>query len=920
MPRATYRVQFTKDFGFDAAAALAPYLARLGVSHLYASPYLKARPGSTHGYDIVDHNRLNPELGDDDAFERMAAALAANGLKQILDFVPNHMGVGGADNPFWLDVLEWGPESPYAGWFDVDWSPDRDDLHDRVLVPVLGEQLGVAIERGAFALRFDADAGSFAVWVYDTHKLPIRPIHYGEILGTATVELERLGDEFASLAAWRPRERERVEALKANLADLVRRQPGAETAFAMGPYAGRPGEPASWAVLERLMRKQVWRPAYFRVAADDINYRRFFNIAELAGLRMELPAVFDHAHRLVFDLLGRGVLDGLRIDHIDGLLDPKGYLQRLRAGAPPAETPCYLVVEKILAEGEPLRADWPVDGTTGYEVTNQLLGVLVDPAGEIGFTRVYADFTGRSEPFGAVLRESKKRIMDNEMASELAGLARAASRVAGQTSRTADFTRNILRRAIREIVASFPVYRTYIDDEGAVAVDRAVITAAIEEAKSHESAIDHSVYAFLQSLLTGDLVAAPKSGFSRSAVLRFAMTLQQYSGPVMAKGLEDTSFYRFNRFIALNEVGGDPRQFGRTLEAFHAANADRAAHWPGSMLTTSTHDTKRGEDARARLAALSERPDAWAETVAAWSRCLRDEGNDPAAVPDRNDEYALYQTLLATLPPALLDPEGDDAGAWSAYAERLTDAMRKAMREARVHTSWAAPDEAYEAAMAALIRTALAGTRAAAFRPLLLPFASWIARAGVDNGLVQTALKLTIPGVPDVYQGAELWDLSMVDPDNRRPVDFEIREQLLREVQAALASDRKGAMEAFLEQWPDGRIKLAVTTTLLALRRDQPALFEKGVYEPVPAEGPGCEAICAFVRRHRDATLLVVAARFPGRRHEQPLDGVQLRWPATPSRWQDVLTGTTVESGAALPALLATLPVAVLMAGPGEAA
>ncbi len=785
-PRATYRLQFNKDFGFDDAARLVPYLAKLGVSHLYASPYLKARPGSTHGYDIVDHNALNPELGDAAAYERMVAALRANGLKQILDFVPNHMGIGGADNPFWLDVLEWGPASSYAGWFDIDWRSDRPHLENKLLVPFLGEQFGAALAAGHFTLAFDEKEGSIAVWVYDTHKLPITPVHYGRVLGSAQIDMERLGDNFADLRFWLPNIRQRADTLKRELADTVASHPEAARSLAvsLAGYRGQKGDLNSWAALESLMRDQFWRPAYFRVAADDINYRRFFNIAELAGLRMELPDVFEHAHRLVFQLMRDGVVDGLRIDHIDGLLDPKAYLEQLRAQAPNprADQPFYLVVEKILGEDEPLRPEWPVDGTTGYEVTNLLLGLLIDSTGEEAFTRLYAEFTGAPSDFVDLLRHCKKRIMDNEMASELAGLARAASRVARENGRTADFTRNILRRAIREIVACFPVYRTYVDFGGTpTEADRVTIAAAIADAKTHESAIDPSVYAFLEALLTGDLVAQPNSGFGRSAVLRFAMRVQQYSGPVMAKGLEDTAFYRYNRFVALNEVGGNPQRFGLSPATFHAANAERVTRWPHAMLGTSTHDTKRGEDARARLAVLSEIPDRWAEAVAAWRRCLRHDGD---RAPDRNDEYALYQTLVGTVPPELLRADQTEAEAWSAYAERVKGAMQKSLREAKVHTTWAAPNQGYETAMATFIDAALTGPRAEAFRSCFLPFATDVARLGVENSLVQTALKLTMPGVPDLYQGTELWDLSMVDPDNRRPIDFERRMALIDSVQA----------------------------------------------------------------------------------------------------------------------------------------
>jgi (1->4)-alpha-D-glucan 1-alpha-D-glucosylmutase len=918
-PRATYRLQFTPDFGFDAAADIASYLGKLGVSHLYASPYLKARPGSTHGYDITDHNMFNPELGGAPGFARLSKALVAAGLKQILDFVPNHMGVGGDDNPFWLDVLEWGPDSAYAGWFDIDWDSDQAYLHNKLLVPVLGGQYGTEIEAGKLQLKFDASAGSFAVWAYDTHKMPVCPLHYGQILGDDDITLEHLGDGFSGLPAWRPQVLRRAEGLKADLVRAVADDPtvGEAIALAVAGFNGRPADAASWVKLDGLVRQQFWRAAHFSTAADDINYRRFFNINDLAGLRMELPAVFDHAHRLVATLLRDGTIDGLRIDHIDGLLDPKGYLERLRTRAPNREgRSVYLVVEKILGAGEQLRRDWPVDGTTGYEVTNQLLNVMIDPAGEAGFSRSYADFTGQHEPFSRILRASKKQIMDNEMSSELNSLARDVTRIARRYPKTSDFTRNLLRRALREVVANFPVYRTYVDFHGVpTEADRHALDIAIAGARRSETAVDHSVFDFLHGLLSGDLVAGPKSGLSRNAVLRAAMRFQQYSGPVMAKGLEDTAFYRYNRFIALNEVGGHPTTFGRPLSAFHDANAERARDWPGAMLTTSTHDTKRGEDARARLAALSEVPDLWTEAVAQWSDILGpDPGDaDPEHQPDRNDEYAFLQLLVGTYPVELLGEGAPDADALAAYAQRLRGAMTKAMREAKVHSTWADPNETYEAATLAFVDRALMGERSVEFLNAVRPLVERIARLGAQNSIVQTALKLTIPGMPDIYQGTEFWDLSMVDPDNRRPVDFKGRAETLDAVLADLALDRAGALACYVESWRDGRVKLAVTATLLAVRRDHAALFDGGGYQPIAASGPGADAIAAFRRQHHDDEVAVAVARFPGRRDGSGFDpGTTVPLPA--GRWIDALTARRFEGGSAkAEALFAVLPAAVLL-------
>ena len=926
-PRATYRLQFTPEFGFDDGARLAAYLAKLGVSHLYASPYLKARPGSQHGYDIVDHNRLNPELGGEEAFAGMTAALQTHGLGHILDFVPNHMGVGGSDNPFWLDVLEWGMESVHAGWFDIDWQNDRSYLQGKLLVPVLGGQYGGELEDGKLRLVFDKRTGSFAVWAYETHKLPICPIHYGRILGNEHPVLERIGDDFANMASWRPQIHARSDSLKAELAAEVGEDPAVAAALetALARFTGRPGEAASWQALDDLIRPQNWRAAHFRVASDDINYRRFFNINDLAGLRTELPEVFDHAHRLVFRLMREKVIDGLRIDHIDGLFDPKSYLERLRAKAPvqPGES-FYLVVEKILAHGEPLRADWPVEGTTGYEVTNLLLGLMIDPAAEVAFTRIYADVVGEGALYSKILRECKKRIMDNEMASELDRLARSAARVARQTPKTEDFTQTVLRRALREIVACFSVYRTYVDAVGMPTdEDRARLAEAIAAARPNETAIDPSVYDFLGRLLIGDLIAKPRSGFSRNAVLRCAMKLQQYSGPVMAKGLEDTAFYRYNRFVALNEVGGHPDRFGIGTEEFHAANQERQERWPAAMLSTTTHDTKRGEDVRARLAVLAEYPDLWAERVAEWSALLRPHvgRHDPDAAPDRNDEYLLFQTMLGTWPVELIGGSGGEQAALQAFAERLKGAMTKAMREAKAHTTWSSPNETYESATLAFIDHALLGEAAAAFLPAFRPFADRIARLGVSNSIIQTVLKLTIPGMPDFYQGSELWDLSMVDPDNRRPVDFTLRQRLLGEIEAELADDPNGAISRYRRDWADGKIKLAIIATLLAFRRSQEALFAEGSYEPVAVRGGRANEVCAYLRRLGGidgAAILVAVRRFPGRHGEDTQEGgTALVAPPTAPRhgWRDLLTGRRFEGWGALKAddLFAVLPAVVLV-------
>ena len=919
-PRATYRLQLNSQFGFAAAAALAPYLQRLGITHVYASPILKARPGSTHGYDIVAHDSLNPELGDAAQFDAMVAAFNAAGLKILLDFVPNHMGVGGADNPLWLDVLEWGSDSAYAGWFDIDWEPYRGYLHEKLLVPVLGDQYGIELDAGKLVLKLDEATGELAVWAYDRHKLPICPLTYGEVLGDTHPTLERLGDEFGALREWRPQVVRRAANLKRQLAAAAR-----DDAAVRGALAGaiervnRPDDDGVRRSLDEVIAKQHWRAAHFRVAGDDINYRRFFNINDLAGIRIELPEVFEHAHKLVLELLGKGVIDGLRIDHIDGLLEPRAYLERLRAALARAGVPdCYLIVEKILARGEVLPEAWPVDGTTGYEFAATVLQALVDPASEESLTRLYRELTDERERFADVVHAAKLKIMRNEMASEVNVLARDAARVARQNPRTADFTHGLLRTALRELIAGFPVYRTYVDAAGrCTETDLQHLGVALAAARRRAAELDASVFAFLARLLTGKLVEAPRSGFSRVAVLRCAMKVQQLSGPVMAKGLEDTAFYRYNRFIALNEVGGEPQRIGAGVEALHETNVERGRRSPHGLSATATHDTKRGEDARARLAVLTELPAEWAEQVREWRRLLR--GSMPSdASPDANDEYYFYQSLLGAWPPELCDTPSPDERALRDFAARLRGAMTKAVREAKRHSTWAAPDERYETAALALVDAAL--TPGNAFLAQFAPFASRIARLGVHNSLLQVALKLTSPGVPDLYQGTELWDFSLVDPDNRRRVDFAHRAGLLEAVERSVEQDRVGALTHWLRHWHDGRIKLAVTRALLELRAREPALFAAGGYEACAVSGPRADELVAFVRRHGQRLVLTAAQRFP-LRAERSRDwrGTRIHVARPVMGAVDVLTGGSVRGDSLDPAeLFATLPVAVLAANDAD--
>ncbi len=694
--RATYRLQFHRDFTFRDATAVVPYLAALGVSHLYASPITEARPGSTHGYDIIDHNRLNPEIGGEADFQALSAALQAHGMGLIVDFVPNHMGIG-ADNAWWRDVLEWGRDSPFAHFFDINWHPLRADLEGRVLLPVLGEQYGVVLENGEIALRFDRDEGSFSAWYFD-HRFPISPHCYPTIFTGGGELLSGLGTSFAALGALPPvAARERAAELKRLLAERAG-DPAVAGAIeaALQHFAGRPGDPESFAPLHQLLEAQSYRIADWRVAAEEINYRRFFNINDLAGLRMELPELFEQTHRLMFGLIEQSQLHGLRIDHIDGLFDPQDYCERLQqcSGAP-----LYVLVEKILARYEIL-PDWPVAGTTGYDFVNQVLAIFVDPEGEAAMSRLYRRFAPRDETFDDVLYACKKRIMQVNLASEMNVIAREFHQLAMRDWRTRDFTLNGVLAALEEVIAAFPVYRTYVSPRGAGADDFRYIDWAIGQARKRWRGAETSIFDFLRTVLTGE-AAEPERDPTPGGALYTAMHFQQLTGPVMAKAAEDTAFYRYVRLLALNEVGGDPRRFGMSVAAFHHLAQQRARQWPQAMVTTATHDTKRGEDARARLALLSELPREWGRRVFQWLRLNRSRRSqiDGESVPGRDVEYLFYQALFGAWPPALVP---SDAAGVDRLAERIEAYMIKAVRERKLEFELEQPERRIRGGAAAL--------------------------------------------------------------------------------------------------------------------------------------------------------------------------------------------------------------------------
>jgi (1->4)-alpha-D-glucan 1-alpha-D-glucosylmutase len=943
-PVSTYRLQFGSKFRLPDALDLVPYLDALGVSHVYASPLLKARPGSEHGYDITDHNAINPEIGTWDDFVRFTDALRACGMGLVLDFVPNHMGIGKADNAWWLDVLEAGQGSLYADFFDIDWAPQRRELRAKVLLPILGAHYGAVLTGGELVLRFDAEGGTLSVW-YHEHRLPLRARSYAAVIRrqlargndtgldeTVRASLKQLADAFDRVRRASRRRREdahqHAAKLKSELAALCRAHAAAAGFMdaAAAAFTGTKGDAESFRPMHALMERQFYRLAYWRVAADEINYRRFFNINELAGVRMENHALFEKAHALVGRMIAEGRLHGLRLDHIDGLFDPEAYCRRLQSFASAQrpenlrdQAPFYIVVEKIVAYHEALRPNWPIAGTTGYEFANLVNGLFVDPAGAEGCARAYGDFAGASPPFDELVLAAKDIVIDSILPSELAVLADELDRISERHWNTRDFARRRLREALKAVVRQFPVYRTYVSGRGVSPEDRRDIDWAVGRARRAWHGADREILDFVHEALTGDL-ARRGAPFRRADVLRFAMHFQQYTGPVMAKSLEDTAFYRHHRLIALNEVGGDPRQFGVSVAAFHHANRERARHWPHSMLATSTHDTKRGEDARLRIDVISEIPEEWGRRAARWSelnRALRREV-DGAPAPSRNDEYLLYQALLGAWPADFI-AEAPNGDALARFARRLQQFLLKAMREAKLESSWENPNQAYEEAALAFARELLERSP----NPFLADFSDFAARAArfaMMSGISQTVLRLTAPGVPDTYQGAEVWNASLVDPDNRAPVDFAGLQRL-----ADCSTNR--SLAALMAQWIDGGLKLRLTATLLKLRREHAELFLGGGYEPLRAEGPRADHVVAFTRADHGRDIAIVAGRLfvrlLGWESERYDGGVWretiLAWPeALRGIWRDALSDTRFEIGGeqmTVEPLLAHLPAAVLVRG-----
>ncbi|SNB45205.1 malto-oligosyltrehalose synthase [Geobacter sp. DSM 9736] len=911
VPAATYRLQFNKEFTFNAASALIPYLAELGITHVYASPFLKAQTGSLHGYDIIDHGALNPEVGTEEEFALYLAALEQHGMSQILDIVPNHMCVESSENLWWQDLLENGIASPRASYFDVNWQPVKRDLTNKVLLPVLGAQFGRILENKELWLVYQE--GAFYVYYYD-HRLPLSPESYPLILSH---RLEELGESLPEA------EREALEDLQSVIAAFERLPSGAggdEGAVAermrekevtkrrlwklccdnppirefidrnVEIFNGIKGEPSSFGLLERLLLQQSFRIAHWRVATEEINYRRFFDINALGAIRVELAPVFEEVHRLVLDLITRGRVSGLRVDHADGLYNPGKYFHQLQFAcfqklwlhhnspgqspddctelrqeaasayqqlveADPHYKPFYVVGEKILLQNESMPKNWSIHGETGYSFINSINHLCVHGESLETFDTFYRNFTGIQDNFRRMLYDKKKLVMYSSMASEVNTLGHRLSSIAENNRHTRDFTLYSLIKALAEVIAYFPVYRTYTNSLLVTETDREQIHRAVDRAQRKARGIDPSVFGFVRDVLTLQFYDEMEDEH-KFQWLDFVMRFQQITGPVMAKGMEDTTFYVYNRLISLNEVGGDLDSFGLSIADFHSTNIERVNHAPHGMLASSTHDTKRSEDVRARINVLTEIPDEWIGAVSRWSRTNRKHKKlvDDELVPNANKEYHLYQTLVGSWPL-----NSDDPAVFASFSGRIREYMLKALREAKERTSWINPNEQYEQGILSFIDAILSDRT---FLDDMKLFIGPVALCGMYSSLSATLLKMTCPGVPDFYQGSELWDLRLVDPDNRQPVDYERRANLLRQIQGMeKEAGARAVAERLAEKMEDGRIKLFLIHKLLQFRLAHQDIFRAGDYKPLEATGKG-DHLCVFSRTWGVEEIVVVAPRF----------------------------------------------------------
>jgi (1->4)-alpha-D-glucan 1-alpha-D-glucosylmutase len=957
----------------------------LGISDCYASPYFKANKGSLHGYDILDHNQLNPEVGTDEEYNAFVKELRKYEMGQVLDIVPNHMSVAGNENSWWMDVLENGPSSVYADFFDIDWNPVKVDLRNKVLLPILGDQYGRVLENQELDLMFEE--GGFFI-IYGGRKLPLDPVSYNKPLRHRVDELEKetgkdhphlqellsIITAISHLPLHTERDVEKIlerrrekEVIKRRLSNLYHESEQIRSFINTNTliFNGKRDYPGTFDLLDQLLNDQVYRLSHWRVATEEINYRRFFDINDLAAIRVEDPNVFREVHQLVLKLIREGKVTGLRVDHPDGLYNPVEYFYRLQKGCfvqlcfrphifsggpadeeeikrlydealfknldSPIRTSFYIVGEKILTKGERVPGDWPISGTIGYAFMAPLNGIFIDTENAKKFDEIYSRFVGSKVNYQDLVYEKKKLIMVTTMSSEVNALGHFLDRISEKDRHTRDFTLNSLTGAIVETIACFPVYRTYVNPCGVIERDRRYIEQAVAKAKRKNPAASVTTFDFLQDVL---LLKYPDdlSEPDRAEWLDFVMKFQQVTGPVMAKGLEDTVFYVYNRLASLNEVGGNPERFGTTLDTFHGQNIERIKSWPCGLSATSTHDTKRSEDVRARLNVLSEIPDEWRHHLARWSRInkMKKSVVEGQVVPDRNEEYLFYQTLLGVWPDRPMN--GTE---YEVFKKRIKDYMLKAAREAKVNSSWISPNIAYEDALLKYVDAVMSPSLNNPFVQDFEPFRKKVSYFGMFNSLSQTLLKITSPGIPDFYQGTEIWDFSLVDPDNRRPVDFDLRRELLRALKEKMAiggSDLPGFARGFLRGWEDGSIKLYVTFRSLHYRKENHRLFMDGAYLPLLGDGESKEHICAFARHGGGKVVLVIVPRFLARllksADELPLGHevwgdsrvlIPLEMPAV--KFKNILTGEAMASveqdgkaALALDQVFANFPVAMLEA------
>ena len=855
---ASVRLQFHRGFTLDDAVPLVDYFARLGISHLYASPLLTARPGSMHGYDVIDPTAINPELGGEAALQRLVVALRKRNMRLILDIVSNHMAVGGDGNPWWLDVLEWGVHSPYANFFDIDWHSPDPLLNGQLLVPFLRSDYGEILANGEIELHFDKLSGTFCVHHYE-HRFPLTPSSYGDILERCDhAELKALGQRFAALEQ-APDARQQAVALHYALSQLSQTAQAADAIFlALALY--RPVSQNGLDNLHGLLERQHYRLASWRTAADDINWRRFFDITELGALCVERAEVFEATHAKVFQLIEHGMVDGLRIDHIDGLANPRAYCRKLRRRVsallekrpePLAGEHFFIFVEKILAEGEHLPADWCVDGSTGYEFMNQVSLLQHDPLGDLQLRALWSSISGRSENFQDEVREARQLVLNSSLAGDLETVAQGLLQIARDDIATRDLTLGAIRRALFELLVHFPVYRTYAGACGRSEQDRRFFAQALNGARGSLPEAEWPILEHLDRWLGGQALRELPPGPYRRLRQKTLARFQQLTSPTAAKAIEDTACYRSGILLSRSDVGFDPGHFSASPVAFHRHCGKRGRRFPNNLLATATHDHKRGEDVRARLAVISERAAWFAQLVERWRQLAaewRSELDDGTA-PSSGDELILYQTLLGSWPPSL---GLDDPHALNDYLDRMLQWQRKAVREAKLRSSWNSPNQAYETACQVFLKQLFSAPEARQLRDEIAAAAQLIAPAGALNGLVQCFLRMSTPGVPDLYQGAEFWDFSLVDPDNRREVDFAERIN-------ALGNTR--ARSELIRQWSDGRIKQHLIGRVLAIRAEHSALFRFGDYRALVVNGEHAERVVAFARHYRGAYMIVVAPR-----------------------------------------------------------